>query len=521
MKGLRSSSRTHADWFSVDMEKLAAMARSRTLGQNLKELVANALDAGGTHIAISCKQGQARGRDRFGLRAYQVTCTDNGHGCPDPEILRTIGSTMNDLHPETRGRFGQGLIDVLAACESAEIRTLQHRLVFDDTGCVIMRARKAIAGLAIEGILRHPGDGFQELGEFFRSIIVPAGVELVFNGEQVAHRPIVRRIENVALQTVVYDVKKGRDRKFLRETAIELVGEATREPMIHELGLPVDVVPWSLPYDINVLQKTPLDAERNLLPEAYKGSLVRNLVQKVSDLYGSFIDDRHEVPPEIRNDGQNAVQLDRPIQDKVIEIVVGAKLQNIVRENPFDPHNDSEAEELKQRRGKKPVNTGTLPDGIRSLVKDTPTVAALHDELCKVHFRAGVLPPETDLQRDCLRMFSELRSALLERHVACERMTSGTIAATWNADTISLNTDIPHLWNDPLGEQSVALILHECAHCKVSGHSLQFQDEIARLGGKLAGWVAANGPWWATWQRKFYDRAPDFHQPDEIERVVS
>ena len=127
-----------------------------------------------------------------------MTCNDNGRGCPDPEILRTIGSSTSDLHPETRGRFGQGLIDVIAACESTEIRTLRSRLVFDETGCVISTVRNAVAGMSIAGILRHPGDGFDELVDYFHSIIVPDDVELTFNGNRVARRTIMRRVDDVS-----------------------------------------------------------------------------------------------------------------------------------------------------------------------------------------------------------------------------------------------------------------------------------------------------------------------------------
>jgi len=184
---------------------------------------------------------------------------------------------------------------------------------------------------------------------------------------------------------------------------------------------------------------------------------------------------------------------------------VGVQRKNIARENPFDPDNDTEAEELRQRQQKKPVNTGSLPDGIRTLLKDTPTVAELHDELCKAHFQFGVLPPETERQYECLRMYAELATAILGTRVSCERVMSDSIAAVWCTGTLSLNINVPHIWDDPLGEQSLALILHECAHGKVSGHSLAFQDEIARLGGRLARWVAVHPQWWEGWRRKFYE----------------
>ena len=129
-------------------------------------------------MTISCSTSEGTRRDKAGLRAFDFTCEDNGGGCEDPEILRTVGSSTSDLHPRTRGRFGQGLIDVVAACERAEVRTLRHRLRFDGTGCEVSTVRgDPIRGTVVEGVLRHDGNGHEELAGYFRSIILPANVQ--------------------------------------------------------------------------------------------------------------------------------------------------------------------------------------------------------------------------------------------------------------------------------------------------------------------------------------------------------
>ncbi len=61
---------------------------------------------------------------------------------------------------------------------------------------------------------------------------------------------------------------------------------------------------------------------------------------------------------------------------------------------------------------------------------------------------------------------------------------------------MSLNIDVRHLWDDPLGEESLGVTIHECAHDRVSGHDVAFRNEVERLGGKLAGWVGANPDRW-------------------------
>jgi len=81
--------------------------------------------------------------DKSGLRAFEFACEDNGGGCEDPEILRTVGSSTSDLQSRDARAFGQGLIDVVAACEWAEIRTLRYRLRFD-SGAVTYRLSASI-----------------------------------------------------------------------------------------------------------------------------------------------------------------------------------------------------------------------------------------------------------------------------------------------------------------------------------------------------------------------------------------
>ena len=181
-----------------------------------------------------------------------------------------------------------------------------------------------------------------------------------------------------------------------------------------------------------------------------------------------------------------------------------------MRRNPFDRDDLSESAELEQRHGLKAVNTGHLAKGVAQLLKNAPTVAKTHDDVCKVHFQHGRLPPETRRQRDCMKMYAGLASAILGHAVKCGRGMGGGFSATWRDGTITLNIDVAQLWDDPLGEKSVGTILHECAHDKVSGHSISFQDEIAGLGARLAAWVAENPSRWQQWRERLYsnDAAP-------------
>ena len=247
-----------------------------------------------------------------------------------------------------------------------------------------------------------------------------------------------------------------------------------------------------------------------MLPDRYKRSLIQQLVPHMSDEYRQHVEE-HDVPEEIAGDANLAALLSDDAKDAVIRKTIGVERDMIVRRNPFDADDRSESAELEQLHGYTPVNLGHLASGVAQLLRDTPTVAKSHDEHCKAHFRPGRLPPETPRQQECMEMYSALASAILKRKIRCERVKGGSVAAAFNNGVLSLNMGVSHLWDDPLGEESLGIILHECAHDKVSGHSVSFQDEVARLGARLAAWVAGNPSWWQEWFKRL---------PTKNEKVV-
>src|SRR6266568_8542656 len=178
----------HKDWFSVDKDKRAARVRSYPLPFILREALANSLDANATEIEVlfSSKKGTRPNRD--GNQAFKLVCTDNGCGCDDPEILRRVGSSTSDLDPEKRGRFGQGLIDVLSICDEAKILTKKNRLMFNREGCQTDTAREETAGMVVDATFRHGGEGIDDLERYFASLMLPVGVNVVFNGVIVQQR---------------------------------------------------------------------------------------------------------------------------------------------------------------------------------------------------------------------------------------------------------------------------------------------------------------------------------------------
>ena len=496
--------KTYIDWFSVDTGKRASRVRGFPLKHILRELLANSLDSRATVINLVCHLAEGAPADPCGNQLFHIECSDNGDGCDDPEILRRVGSTTSDQSASKRGRFGQGLIDFLVIAERAEIRTHEHLLAFETGQCTIDSSHPPVEGLVLSGTIRHPGATVDDLLYFFRSVVLPVGVKLTFNGECVATRRPIRTIAKVKLQTPLFDPKSGVVRERVRMTEVRILNKFWDVPVIYELGIPVDEAPWSLPYDVDIQQKTPLDVDRILLPAKYKDKVISELIGAASDLYAQYTKTHGEVPPEICNVPQNAKRLNEAARVAIIETHLKASPDKIVRRNLSDQNDRSESQELEDLEFI-PVNRRYLPPGVSALLDDTPTVTQKHNEICKVNSSSDAnLPPETPRQAACMRAFSEIASCLAGFSVNCRRFRNSKALATWNEGTITLNIDHSCLWVDPLGEEALGIVIHECTHAKVSGHCAAFQKESANLGARFALWVANHPERWVALRKELY-----------------
>ena len=217
---------TFADWFTFDSKKRAQRVRSFPLSHVLKELLSNSLDAEAPTIELTCSLAEGSRANRSGNRLYQVDCMDDGRGCDSPQVLRSVGSTTNDDAPTKRGRFGQGLIDVIAIADEAEILTLRHRLTFDTKGCRITSTKTSVSGLHFSAKIRHPGDDTDSLSTYFNTVIVPEGVKLVFNGQVVPRRTYFRVVPGITLAVPIFDSSTETIKLRKRSTELRILPKA-------------------------------------------------------------------------------------------------------------------------------------------------------------------------------------------------------------------------------------------------------------------------------------------------------
>src|SRR5690606_747671 len=114
-----------------------------------------------------------------------------------------------------------------------------------------------------------PAETVEEFNRYFGRFLVPAGVTFKINGREVEPRPPRFGVE-AQLTTEVYNPDAHSWQKPRRKTTIELVAiREGEEPFIYEMGIPVAPAEWSVPFHANVLQRVPMNPNRDALAAGY------------------------------------------------------------------------------------------------------------------------------------------------------------------------------------------------------------------------------------------------------------
>jgi hypothetical protein len=115
-----------------------------------------------------------------------------------------------------------------------------------------------------------------------RGLIVPTNVVVRYQGAVIESRAPVRMVKAVTLDTIVADAD-GVLRRRSRQTDLELYEPKSGErPTVYELGIPV--VEHDGRFHINVMQKVPLNRDRDNLTPAYRKALNAAVVMASADL---------------------------------------------------------------------------------------------------------------------------------------------------------------------------------------------------------------------------------------------
>jgi len=264
-------------WFEVSKSGLGKQAEEQGKGRLVGELVQNSLDEEGvTKIAVTLALVPGAGVADLSVE------DDSAQGFRSlADAYTMFAESYKRSNPEQRGRFNIGEKFVLAVCERASIATTTGTVLFDpDQGRIEKPDEKRERGSVFQDRISMTTQEFTEVSDYLRSLLLPPGIVVTFNGERLIPRTPIQTFP-ASLETVVIG-ENGTMRPTVRKTEVGLFevfpGEVAH---IYELGLPV--VETGDKWHINVGQKVPLNKDRNNVKPAYLKAVRTQVLNAVYD----------------------------------------------------------------------------------------------------------------------------------------------------------------------------------------------------------------------------------------------
>lgn len=246
-------------WFEVDKEGLAKLLKRKGMEFVLFELLQNAWDT--ATGSVEAKLIPIEGRPLVEISVLD----DDPDGFKDLAHAYTLfAESQKKGDPTKRGRFNLGEKLVLAVCEKAEIVSTKGTVRFDAEGRHTS-SKKLDRGTVFRATVRMTRDELADVLKATRVLIPP--IHTVVNLDTLPARTPARVIE-MTLPTDLAD-DEGYLKRTTRKTKVEIHHKLDGQPArLYELGIPVVDLPED-PWSINVLQKVPLNAERDNVTPAY------------------------------------------------------------------------------------------------------------------------------------------------------------------------------------------------------------------------------------------------------------
>ena len=474
------------EWFTTSRSGLRKQAKERGAPKVFIELVSNALDereSGMTTVNIEVAPIEGRSQAK-------VVVDDNSPvGFRDLSHAYTVfADSYKRGRPELRGQFNFGEKLFLSLCRTAMISTTTGTVTFDDEGRHEHPRKKRTSGTRIEAVLEITREEIAELEKLLRSLLLPEGVSVIFNGMRLPCRKPIKEFA-ATLMTQIAD-EEGVMRPTTRKTAVRVYEPGDEEqPHLYELGIPV--VETDIRWHVSVGQKIPLNTSRDNVTPAY----LRMISTAVAESMRTDLDkdDACGWANIVLGDRKASVELVNKLMDERFGEVRASYDLNDREANFAGPIKDGgtivhggmltkeQWDNVKEKGAIKPAGQvwptpKPYSDDPNARVaqfmdrKDwTPGMIRFHDYLC---WAATELLGIENLT---------VRYPLEMGVTACYGKKSAT------SGTIEFNVgQLGQRWFDSIGVKQDELMIHELAHhCADNHYSEEFHEACCRLGAKL------------------------------------
>jgi len=475
--------------FEVDRKGLGKILARRGIQFAVLELLQNAFDENTTEVLISLAPTEVRG-------TYCLSVLDdNPTGFADLTHAYTLfAESKKKGDPEKRGRFNLGEKLVIAVAKRAKISTTTGTVYFEPGGRRETR-EKRMNGSLVEVDLRLTKEELQDVRKAIGSVIPPRNVrvevKLLFP-DALLHF-VVRPGEPIATFRATLPTEIADDEGYLRPTQRQTNVEVYEvEPgdvaTIYEMGIPV--VETGDTYHVNILQKVPLNMDRDNVTPGYLRRLRTEVLEAT----------RHLLTREVANqtwvtDALNSNDVSEGAVQAIVKQRFGDK---VVVQDPSDP----EGTKLAVAQGYTVIPAGSFNkdqwSNIRRAGAALPA-GKVTPSNSKIMFSSS--PDAKDVTYPREKWTRGMRLHVLFAKRLGEELLRGRVyvdivndfgrgyGACFGDGQLLFNVaGLGKEWfsQNPLDEKVLELLVHEFGHHYSEDHlSSKYHDALCKLGARL------------------------------------
>lgn len=279
-------------WFAVDKAGMALVLERRGIAYALFELYQNADDTKATRIEMELKP--VAGRPHAELRVRD----NDPDGFVNLKHAYTLfAESPKKGDPTKGGRYDIGEKLVLCRCIEAQIRSTTGSVTFAEDGERWENPReKTKEGSEFWGLLKLTREEQAEIAQAARSLLVVEGKEVTFNGEPIPARKALCEFWT----TLTTEIGGAGEplRRSQRQTVVRVYEPLPGEPArLYELSVPV--VETGDTWDIQVMQRVPLNMERDNVTPGYLRDLRAEVLNAMLKADAARPDEPPRVTPEV------------------------------------------------------------------------------------------------------------------------------------------------------------------------------------------------------------------------------
>ena len=466
-----------SNWFDVDKAGLKKVQSEKDKFFIIQELISNALDENINSINVELIKDKTNGSSR----TYKLSVKDDS---PDgfknlSHAYTMFADSYKKGNVKQRGRFNLGEKLALAMFKNAQIISTKGSVLFSEKGRSTNRC-KTKSGTTFIGRLTLTYDECQSMLNKAKDIIVPKGITLKVNNLHIDRCDDVIKTFKTFLPTIISDAD-GNLTKTVRETVVEIYPKSRNQGMIYELGIPV--VESDVDYDINVMQKIPLNKDRDNVTPAYNKKLCAEVLNHCHNY----------LTEEQVKHGWVTTALEQADSKAVADVISKKHGEDAV---VYDLK-DTEANKKAFADSREIIHGGSYNskvwENIRTVSKNTDLFksAGQYPQYAKPKFRGGAKEvSQTKEMEEVVNyakdMFFRLFNKTLDVSIHDGSGASATFCRATNGLSLFYNV-LGKKWFDLENnkEKILSLLIHEFAHYVESDHlSKNFHDACCDIGAK-------------------------------------